>query len=118
MGGGAPFLARLSLTTGIVEQLLINLMGAREIWALSTRPQDVALRDRLYAAIGHTEAWRRLAAIFPSGTALAEVERRVSELTRGGVEEGRANSQVVDGLAQELLDGKGLGLALVRNLAA
>ena len=118
MGGGAPFLARLSLTTGLVEQLLVNTLGAREIWALSTRPQDVALRDRLYAAIGHTEAWRRLATIFPSGTALAEVERRVSELTRGGVEEGRANSQVVDGLAQELLDGKGLGLALVPRLAA
>jgi len=118
MGGGAPFLARLSLTTGLVEQLLVNTLGAREIWALSTRPQDVALRDRLYAAVGHAEAWRRLATIFPAGTALAEVERRVSELTRGGVEESRASTQVVDSLAQELLDGKGLGLALVPRLAA
>ncbi len=74
------------------------------------------MRDPLHAAVGHAEAWRRLATIFPAGTALAEVERRVSELTRGGVEEGRANTQVIDGLSQELLDGKGLGLATVPRL--
>ena len=85
---------------------------------MGTRPPDVALRDRLYAAVGHAEAWRRLATIFPAGTALGEVERRVLELTRGGIEKGQANTQVVDGLAQELLDGKGLGLALVPRLAA
>ena len=112
-GEGAPFLAVFSLRAGgRVEQLLYSSLGPVELWALSTRPADVALRDRLYAALGPTETWRRLARVFPLGTAEVEIDRRREELVRRGEEDGRVQESVVDGLAQELTDGTGLGIAL------
>ena len=51
-----------------VEQMLYNSLDPVELWALSTRPADVALRDRLYAALGAAETWQRLSRIFPLGT--------------------------------------------------
>ena len=112
-GEGAPFLAVFALRAGArVEQMLYNSLGPVELWALSTRPADVALRDRLYAALGSTEAWRRLARVFPLGTAEAEVDRRREELVGRGEEDGRAQENVVDGLSRELTDGTGLGIVL------
>ena len=112
-GEGAPFLAVFSLRAGArVEQMLYNSLGPVELWALSTRPADVALRDRLYAALGAAETWQRLSRIFPLGTAEEEVERRRDELVRNGEESGQAQKSVVEGLARELIDGTGLGIVL------
>ena len=68
---GAPFLASWTLDNrvGRVEQMLYNMLGPTELWALTTRPDDVDLRDRLYDALGHRETWRRLAVVFPTGSA-------------------------------------------------
>ena len=55
---------------------------------------------------------RRLAKVFPTGSALNEIERRKAERLRHGELEARAQAGVIDELAGELLDGRGIGLKL------
>ncbi len=109
---GAPFLAILQADGAKYEQKLVNSLGPIELWALSTTPGDTGLRNRLYDAVGFSEALRRLAKVFPQGTALPEIERRKSERLRRGELDVRAQAGVIDELAGELIDGKGLGIRL------
>ncbi|MGI4797087.1 MAG: hypothetical protein ACRYG8_24150, partial [Janthinobacterium lividum] len=55
---------------------------------------------------------RRLARVFPNGSAKDEIERRKEERQRGGEDEARASLSVVQDLADELVDGHGLGIVL------
>jgi len=109
---GAPFLAIMQIENSKYEQLLVNSLGPIELWALSTTPDDAALRNRLYEAVGFQEALRRLAKVFPTGSAQKEVERRRLERLRGGEIEARATESVLEGLAAEVIDGRGVALAL------
>ena len=109
---GAPFLASLQADEVHWEQKLINQLGPVELWALSTTPDDTALRGRLYARLGFGEALRRLSKVFPAGSAQKEIDRRKDERLRRGEQEGRAAAGVVDELARELVDGVGLGIVL------
>jgi intracellular multiplication protein IcmB len=90
------------------------LPGPAEPWALSTSPQDVALRPRLYQRAGPAEARRRLARVFAQGGAKGEIDRRKEDRQRGGEDEARAQTSVVQDLADELADGHGLGIVLRR----
>ena len=72
---GAPALLIASDARGRLEQVVVNAPGPVEIWALSTSPLDVALRERVAARLGAREARLRLARAFPSGSA----RRRVAE---------------------------------------
>ncbi len=110
--GGAPFLAVFEADGAKYEQLLVNSIGPIELWALSTTPADTALRDRLYAKLGFSEALRRLARIFPRGSAQKEIERRKSDRLTPGELDAKAENSVVDELARELTDGVGLGMKL------
>jgi intracellular multiplication protein IcmB len=110
--GGAPFLAIMQIDNSKYEQLLVNNLGPIELWALSTTPDDAALRNRLYETVGFQEALRRLAKVFPTGSAQKEIERRRSERLRGGEMEARATQSVVEGLAAEMMDGRGVALML------
>ena len=109
---GAPFLAIMQIDNSKYEQLLVNNLGPIELWALSTTPDDAALRNRLYEAVGFQEALRRLAKVFPTGSAQKEIERRRSERLRGGEMEAHATQSVVEGLTAELIDGRGVALML------
>lgn len=109
---GAPFLAILQADEARWEQKLVNQLGPVELWALSTTPDDTALRGRLYARLGFGEALRRLSKVFPAGSAQKEIDRRKDERLRRGEQEGRAATGVVDELARELVDGVGLGIVL------
>jgi intracellular multiplication protein IcmB len=112
---GAPFLALLSTDGGAAyEQLLINSLGPVELWALSTTPGDTNLRNRLYARVGFSEGLRRLSKVFPAGSAIDEIERRTKARLRKGDLQDKAGSGVVEELANELIDGHGLGLVLRR----
>jgi len=117
---GAPFLAIMQIDNSKYEQLLVNNLGPIELWALSTTPDDAALRNRLYEAVGFREALRRLAKVFPTGSAQKEIERRRVERLRGGEMEAHATQSVVEGLTAELVDGRGVALMLRPhdNLAA
>jgi intracellular multiplication protein IcmB len=109
---GAPFLAVLEAAGARYEVKLVNSLGPIELWALSTTPGDTALRNRLYARIGFSEALRRLAKIFPAGSALPEIERRKGARLDQGEIEAQADAGVIDDIAGELLDGRGIGLKL------
>ncbi|MEO8882678.1 MAG: ATP-binding protein [Devosia sp.] len=110
--GGAPFLAVFSADGAKYEQMLVNSLGPIELWALSTTPGDTGLRNRLYDRVGFSEGLRRLAKVFPRGSALKEIERRKAErLTRGELET-KAELGVIDELAGELIDGTGMGMKL------
>jgi intracellular multiplication protein IcmB len=111
--GGAPFFAILQVEGGVTyEQVLVNSLGPIELWALSTTPGDTGLRNRLYDAVGFSEGLRRLAVVFPNGSALEEIERRTKARLQKGDAADRVEAGVVDGLADELIRGHGLGLVL------
>ena len=97
--------------------MLVNSLGPIELWAFSTTPTDVALRNRLYELVGFSEGLRRLSRVFPTGTAKKEVGRRKDERLRRGEEDGRAQAGVVDELADELINGRGLGIVLRKHEA-
>jgi intracellular multiplication protein IcmB len=110
--GGAPFLAVLIAAGGKYEQMLVNTLGSKELWALSTTPGDTGLRDRLYEAVGFSEALRRLSSVFVRGSALIEIERRKGERLKRGELEAGADAGVIDELAAELIDGRGIAFKL------
>ena len=109
---GAPFLVVLNVDNAKFEQVLVNQIGPAELWAHSTTPGDSALRNRLYRALSFEEALRRLAAIFPTGSAMKEIERRKADRLKAGALEAAAQAGVVDDLAAELIDGRGIALKL------
>ena len=55
---------------------------------------------------------RRLSKVFPAGSAQKEVERRRLERLRSGEMEARATESVLEGLTAEVIDGRGVALAL------
>ena len=109
---GAPFLAILQVDDAKYEQMLVNQLGPIELWAFSTTPGDTALRNRLYDRLGSSEALKRLARVFPAGSAQSEINRRKDARLRRGELDARAATGVVDELAGELIDGRGLGIVL------
>jgi intracellular multiplication protein IcmB len=72
---GAPFLVQLSTKAGQYTQLLYSSIGALEAWMLSTTAEDVRVRAEVNAVIGGLRGRRALAAAFPDGTAVKEIER-------------------------------------------
>src|SRR3546814_3573975 len=82
--GGAPFFTRLRLKGGMTKQLLYNTLGPIELWALSTTQEDVQIRNRLYDRIGPKRARRTLSKVYPSGSALSDVERRRAKVQDAG----------------------------------
>ena len=109
---GAPFLAILRAESKHYEQFLINTLGPVELWALSTTPADTSLRNRLYERVGFTEGLRRLSKVFPGGSASEEIERRTKALMRKGDAADSIEAGVIETLAAELIEGRGLGLVL------
>ena len=109
---GAPFLAIFRAEAAHYEQFLVNSLGPVELWALSTTPADTALRNRLYDRVGFSEGLRRLSIVFPNGSASVEVERRTKALLKKGDAADQVEAGVVVELAAELIEGRGLGLAL------
>lgn len=101
--GGAPVLFVLGTVEGRYEQFLYNTLGPIEIWALSTSSEDVAIRSRLYNKLGAHRARQMLAANFPSGSARAEIKRRIIALAEKGETRSSALSQVVEDIVMELV---------------
>ena len=80
-------------------QILTNTVGPTEMWAFSTTPIDMALRARLYDALGPYDARRLLARRFPSGSATKTVEHRKQNANHDAEQ-----ISIVEQLANELLE--------------
>lgn len=99
MPAGGNYLAIFKTKVGKIVQILTNTVGPTEMWAFSTTPSDMALRGRLYAAIGPYDARRLLAQRFPSGSAAAVVEHR-----KQNAEDDGEQISIIEQLANELLE--------------
>lgn len=99
--GGATFLAQYATKDGLNIQLLTLTLGPVELWAFSTTAEDVAVRNQLYQRIGPAEARRVLASLFPAGTVLKELQKRLDTVRgdSGLIEEG-----VKESMVQELVE--------------
>lgn len=71
---GVNYLALFKTKVGFIVQILTNTVGPIELWAFSTTQEDVALRNRLYKAIGPMAARRVLSERFPLGSASKTLE--------------------------------------------
>lgn len=102
--GGATFLAQFATKQGMNTQLLTSTIGPIELWAFSTTAEDVAIRNRLYQHIGHSEARRVLANIFQNGSAKQEIERRLIRVKeeKGFLEE-ESSLSVIDQMVKDIL---------------
>ena len=90
---GAPALLIAGDGRGRFEQVVVNVPGPIELWALTTSPRDVALRDRVRERLMPAAARAALARRFPDGTARQEIEQA----------EGRGERGAVDRLAAEIV---------------
>ena len=101
---GTPVLLLSGIGKGRYEKLLYNLLGPIELWALSTEPDDVALRERLYDLVPPKIARRLLAINFPNGSIGDEVKIRRLRFENQGKVELANDEAVLDQLAEELKD--------------
>ncbi|EPP20487.1 hypothetical protein J8A87_21500 [Vibrio parahaemolyticus] len=92
------YIADVDETDG-VEQILRLKLGAEEVWAYSTTPDDVALRRRLVKKIGLHSSLRILAKEFPSGSAKKYIESLKNQAQ--DVEEESVIAQIADRLIQQ-----------------
>ena len=101
---GAPALLVLGTVDGRYEQHLYNTLGPIELWALSTSSEDVAIRTRLYEALGAHRARQMLSANFPGGSARGEIKRRILDLAEKGETRSAALSVVIETIVKELIE--------------
>ncbi|AOX18419.1 secretion protein [Kozakia baliensis] len=107
--GGAPFFLQMKAGQATYEQHLINVLGPIELWSFSSTPGDTALRARLFAAVPSSIALRQLAVVFPGGSAVDEITRRKdARIREAGLGTEEAEDGVIDELAREILDGRGI----------
>ena len=99
---GAPALLIAAGQGGRFEQLLVNTPGPVELWALTTSPQDEALRRKLYARLAPDEARRALARAFPEGSAKGRIERELARFQTPVPGAAASEEAVLDRLADEV----------------
>ena len=101
---GAPALHIVEDESGRREQVLVNSVGSRELWALNTSPRDVSLRRRVLERLGAAATRAALARSYPSGSAKERIEAEAREMERRGLNEEMAETSVVDRLAEEAVE--------------
>ncbi|WP_017461378.1 hypothetical protein [Dyella ginsengisoli] len=95
---GGNYLALFKTKVGTIVQILTNTPGPVELWAFSTTPDDMALRRRLFKAIGPSAARRLLAKRFKTGSASALIDQMRVDASADGEDE-----SVIDKLARQLI---------------
>lgn len=95
---GASFLVMYKTKLGDFTQILVNNLGSIELWAFSTTSEDVALRNRMYRLCSPSEARKRLAMMFPSGSAKTIIDKMKEE------QDANDKIDVYDKLIKKLLD--------------
>ncbi|TLX16669.1 hypothetical protein [Rhizobium sp. MHM7A] len=82
-----------------------HVMSAAQRWAFTTENADVALRTKAYAAFGGNMARLALVTMFPDGSALPELNRRVAERRSHDPDVNiyKLRNEVIEDIAQEVL---------------
>lgn len=94
---GSTFLIGRKMNAGESWLLVRNKVGPVRIWSLTTTPEDMALRDKMYEMLGDVNrALEILAARFPSGSA-REHWAKVSS-------EAKQNEDIAMTISQNLLN--------------
>ena len=104
---GAPALLIAAHAKGRFEQVVVNVPGPVELWALTTSPRDAALRERLHARLAPADARAALARRFPAGTARDWIEAELRRLELRSARVAASESGLLERLADELAQGKG-----------
>lgn len=100
---GTPLLLRLYTRRGAETHFLRFVMSGIELWALSTTPEDVVVREKLYEKFGPQKARRLLAHHYPGGTIRKELERRQDrQRAHGGVQMEGNSTSLLDQIADEI----------------
>lgn len=94
--GGGTLLGIFSTKNGVNTQLLTNTIGPVELWSFSTTAEDAEVRNRLYQKIGAQSARRVLAAMYPGGSLVASLDKKIVEMKELGTYN--------EGTAKELLN--------------
>jgi intracellular multiplication protein IcmB len=102
---GATFLAQFATKGGTNTQLLTSTLGPVELWALTTTREDSVIRNQLYKRIGPKETRKLLARLYPSGTAMKDLEERYANYKEqsGGLIDDDSQSGVMNDLIAELV---------------
>lgn len=85
-----------------LEQVLRLSLGPSEIWAFTTKPQDVSLRKRVSSRIGLSNALKILAVEYPRGSAKADMMRLGMEIS-DDINEIDEDNNIFDVLTNKLI---------------
>lgn len=103
-GIGAPFLLRISTDTGAYEHWLFSVLGATEIWAVTTTAvPDVALRTIVTGRLGSEAALTALATLYPGGSAKQDYEARIARAGEAGHHGDGASNDVIKDMAARIV---------------
>ena len=106
---GAPMVLHLSLKTGQTDILVYSTLGAYELWALSSTPEDVSLMERVVAELSKVDplnasvtARKALSTLLPGGAKakVAEVKRTMSL----SADEQEGNQTAIQNIANQFID--------------
>lgn len=102
-GSSMLYLGQLkSETAPRVEQVIRLTLGPTEMWAYSTTPEDVSLRDRVSARVGLSNALLMLAKAYPKGSAVSDIQRMLNE-NSAELDDMDASHSIYDILAEKLI---------------
>ncbi|MBL8260053.1 MAG: hypothetical protein JNM60_09625 [Candidatus Competibacteraceae bacterium] len=102
---GTPLLLSVDTHQGRFTQLVYLSLGAEELWALSTKKEDRALRGLVMRHLPAPEARRRLVERFPEGSCVREYDARAARLAteRGGLLGDDEQRLLIEQLASEIV---------------
>lgn len=100
--GGSSMLIKYRLKgTGWGGQVVKLAKSGSELWAASTTPDDMHLRERIEKIVGNTNITRKiLTTRYPGGSAVEEIKRERNSMTQSGSSE----SDVLSTIANKAID--------------
>lgn len=101
-GKGATVLMLAETKLGRIEQTIIISASAAELWAAPTEAQDANIVQEVIERLGDPElAVRALTKVFPTGSARAEIQKRIDE-SGGELSELKVTEKIIE----DVINGK------------
>lgn len=102
---GSRFLGIFETKNGRYVHELMLTLSSTELWAFNSTAEDRAIRGALYTRLGPAAARYVLAKAYPGGSALEDVERRRTEMSKvaHAMSVDEASASVIDTIVIELM---------------